>query len=169
MSWHQPNLADLTEAAAVREGGYMKGIRPWHGSACLHSWGCCENSKGAQETFLVVRPTSQGTPTGSSAKPNPSPDLLWSHRVHSLCTFILSLSLSSECAHVCLPYHSRGGRRATCRSWFSSSTAWVPGIELGHQAWWQWLPQTSLTVSGACLSGRLVGQQTPGILLSLPP
>lgn len=28
VSWRQPNLADLTEAAAVREGGYMKGMRP---------------------------------------------------------------------------------------------------------------------------------------------
>lgn len=89
----------------MREGGYMKGMRPWHGSGCLHSWGCCENSKGAQETFLVVRPTSQGTPTGSSAKPNPSPGLLWSHRVHSLCTFILSLSLSM---HTCV-YHTTHG------------------------------------------------------------
>lgn len=42
------------------------------------------------------------------------------------------------CVSVCLPQLTYGGKRTTCRSCFSSSTLWVPGIDYqGHQACWQ--------------------------------
>lgn len=41
---------------------------------------------------------------------------------------------------LCMPWHTCGGWRATCWSWFSPSTTWSWGLDSGLHAWQQRLP-----------------------------
>ena len=107
------------KAAAEREGGCVKEWGLWHWLFIVCTVGAhCENSKGAQETFVVVRPTFQGSPTGSPAKPNPSPGLPWSHKLGSAYAPPLSYFkvYFYICTRVCLCWGSAHVHRGTVPS-----------------------------------------------------
>lgn len=100
VSWHQPNPAHLTKAAAEREGGCVKEMGPWHGSTSSAQLGLLREFKKSSGDVLGGEANFPGVSLGpqpSSALPRPplQPQAC-------LCSLSLSLILRFIILRVCV-------------------------------------------------------------------